>query len=142
MTDHSLYILTHSSVFKNLKIIDFRGNAVKSLETLKINYHLVVLPSLKEFYVDWIVSSQEQRYNILFFFNGLIEIFTKLDVLWIEAKSNSLFIKKEVDIDCIKRLSYSKLSLTNIVFEDGLGQELLDGLNFCTKLELRNCSFK
>ena len=141
MSDHSLYILTHSSVFSHLRIIDFRGNWVKSLETLKVNYHLVILPSLKEFYVNWNVDSPEQSYNISFFFNGLIDRFTKLDVLWVEAKNNSLFVKKDKD-DCIQPLLYSKLFLTNIVFEDEFGQEILDNLKCWENLELRKWVFK
>ena len=101
-----------------------------------------MLPSLKEFYVDWTVDNPEHSYNISFFFNGLIDRFTKLDVLWVEAKNNYLFVKKDKEDDCIQPLAYSKLFLTNIAFEDGFGQEILDNLKWWEKLELRKWIFK
>mmetsp|Transcript_25012 Transcript_25012/g.28718 ORF Transcript_25012/g.28718 Transcript_25012/m.28718 type:complete len:518 (+) Transcript_25012:452-2005(+) len=128
MTDHCLYILTHSKSFENLRVVDMRGNPISSLLSLKVNYYQFKAPNLEELYVDTTVSSKETSYNISFFFTGLVPVLTRLKVLWIEAKVTPLFVQKEADEDVIPKLAYRTLFLRNVHFMDGLGQEIIDNL--------------
>ena len=71
-SDHWLYLLTNSPSFANLKIIDFRGNPIKSLLLFKLNYFESQGTNLEELYVDTVVN-EGNSYNISFFF---------WDILW------------------------------------------------------------
>ena len=85
MTDHWLYILTHSPSFENLKIIDLRANPISSLKTLIAKGRGFYAPKLEELYLDTTVEDAKESHDISFFFNGYVDRLTKLKVLNIET---------------------------------------------------------
>ena len=91
-SDHTLYLLTHAPCFVNLKIIDLRGNQIKSLLWLRPNIFEECLIQLEELYVDTIVNEGES-YDVSFLFKSFYGIFNTLQVLWIEAKENNLYVE-------------------------------------------------
>ena len=152
-TDHSLYCLLYSPSFENLKIIDLRGNQIKSLLLLKINYLDIEAPELEELYLDTIVS-EGGSYNISFFFETFYQKFVNLSILWIEAKQNNLRVENEqlkvIEDDGnissssnhsksssfakknkkrIMKYKFRKLFLGGIDFVDKFGQDILLGLS-------------
>lgn len=164
-TDHCLYCLTHSPSFENLRVIDLRGNRIKSLLLLKVNYFEIEVPELQELYLDTVVS-EGGAYNISFFFETFYQKFVNLNVLWIEAKDKRLIVENEQlkvaeqDLNQSSSSDHSrsssfakrnkkrtmkykfrKLFLGGIDFVDSFGQEVLFGLTACEELTLKNCKF-
>ena len=146
-------MLTHSPSFVNLKIVDFRGNNIKSLLLLKINYSKSQGAVLEELYVDTIVNEGES-YNISFLFEAAYKRFSNLKVLWIEAKSNNLFVEfGEEELDSNKfthdltskyNISYNfmKLFLGGIDFIGKWGQFIFDRLENWVELTLKKWKFE
>ena len=139
-TDHTLYMLTHSPSFQNLRVIDMRKNPLNSLLTLKINAHQFQAPNLEELYVE--TDTNNASYNISFIFTGFNESLQKLKVLWINSNSKSVYIKREHEHELISKLSFTKLYLRNIKFKDDLAQELFDNLDKWEELSLKLWSFE
>ena len=166
-SDHWLYLLTNSPSFVNLKIIDFRGNPIKSLLLFKLNYFESQGTNLEELYVDTVVN-EGNSYNISFFFETFYERFNNLNVLWIEANSNNLFVENEElkiteedqnlsdsSSEEVKsnssnkktkkrtlKYKFRKLFLGGINFIDRFGQDILNGLYNCEELTLKKCKFE
>ena len=165
-TDHWLYCLLYSPSFENLKVIDLRGNQIKSLLLPKINYFDMEAPELEELYLDTVVS-EGGSYNISFFFETFYQKFVNLSVLWIEAKQNNLWVENEqlkvVEDDGnissssnnsksssfakkskkrIMKYKFKKLFLGGIDFVDKLGQDILLGLSKWEELTLKKCKFE
>ena len=157
-TDHWLFLLTHSPSFANLKVIDLRGNNIKSLLCLKVNHEEIYAPMLEELYIDTIVSKDE-IYNISFLFEILSLKFEYLNVLWVEAYQYNLYWEKEgrkcheVDTEVDNSISKSnsdnvtwkykfrKLFLSGIDFINMFGQIILIGLKNCEELTIKRCKF-
>jgi len=78
ITDSFLYHVSHSPVFKNLKVLDLRNNLIHSLSPININRHEVQLVNLKELYLG-IINDHSQ--NIEYFFTGYPGRFLELGKL-------------------------------------------------------------
>ena len=141
MTDHCLYILTHSPSFQNLKIIDLRANPISSLKTLIAKGRNFYAPKLEELYIDTTVEDTKESYDISFFFNGYVDRLTKLKVLYIESKENPLIVSLDDEVFQISKLSYIKLYLRNISFLNKSGQKLFDNLQECEELVVDHWKF-
>lgn len=144
LTDHTLYILTHSPCFSNLKVLDLRnGGSINTLMTLKTSYSKLNVASLEELYLNVNHGSRRKTYNISFLFICADGKFAKLKVLWIENFGASLKAKYEdshglmdgseeekmVDTHTAKLpASYRKLFLRGVNFPDELSQDLFDSL--------------
>ena len=165
-TDHWLYCLLYSPSFENLKVIDLRGNQIKSLLLLKINYFDIEAPELEELYLDTVVS-EGGSYNISFFFETFYQKFVNLSFLWIEAKQENLRIENEQlkvaqddgnissssnhsrsssfakkNKKRIMKYKFRKLFLGGIDFVDKFGQDILLGLSKWEELTLKKCKFE
>ena len=93
-TDHWLFLLIQSPSFANLKVIDLRGNNIKSLMCLKVNHNEIYEPMLKELYI-YILLAKTIPYNISFLFEILYLKFDYFNVLWVEAHEHNLYNEKE-----------------------------------------------
>ena len=139
-SDHTLYVLTHSPNFQNLRVIDLRGNPLNSLKTLKINSHQFQAPSLEELYIE--TEANKHSENVSFIFTGINDILKNLKTLWIDSNSSSTYIKREFESEIIDKLKYKKLFLRNITFVDDLIQDLLYNLEEWEELTFKRCSFE
>ena len=122
----------------NLRVIDFRGNSIKSLSTLQVNAHQFVAPVLEELYIDFEIVVEDASRDISFIFTGVIDPLIKLRVLWVNALKNKLLVENIQ----MASLSYRKLYLNNVEFKGAAGQKLFNNTPNLEDLTLKKCSFE
>jgi hypothetical protein len=146
LVDHNLYVMTHSTSFSNLTVIDLRGNNICYPMTLKVNSDHFYVPNLEELYLNFYlkknqnsIENDEEAFNysndISFVFSGCIDKLTKLNVLWLKGIDQQLVFEENK----ISNLQYKKLHLDNVRFTDTMAEELLKNLGDCQELDLLNC---
>ena len=139
LTNQTLYILSHSPSFSNLKVIDLRENKIDSLEVMMINLHKIHLPALKELYIDVKTKEDDNHTDVTFMFTGILEFTRNLDVLWLKNTSKVFLVRPDDPEKLMNPMPFKRLYLSNFNFADNCSINFIKSLTKVEKLSLEKC---